>query len=160
MLANRDSIQSEGVLKLMSSCNLPKGNMLAYAVTKVKMEKYDIGRYQLDLLMHSYSMRLNGKKLAIQIQTEDPLNSSRVEYEREQEAKETDTVKNVPGSDKVESMDDAAPQTVKTATINVKTMKRADGTYPPWMTGNHKNKLSKQNKAAKKKRLLKTKSRR
>ncbi|ETN69297.1 hypothetical protein NECAME_15397 [Necator americanus] len=84
----------------------------------------------------------------------------RVEYEREQEAKETDTVKNAPGSDKVESMDDAAPRTVKTATINVKTMKRADGTYPPWMTGNHKNKLSKQNKAAKKKRLLKTKSRR
>ncbi|RCN43791.1 hypothetical protein ANCCAN_10263 [Ancylostoma caninum] len=84
----------------------------------------------------------------------------REEYEREQAAKEAEAVKNAPGSDKLESMDDAAPESAKSATINVKTMKRADGTYPPWMSGVLKNKLSKKNKAAKKKKLMKAKSRR
>ncbi|VDM71219.1 unnamed protein product [Strongylus vulgaris] len=59
----------------------------------------------------------------------------REEYDQAQAAKQAENVKNAPGNEKLESMDDAAPEPTKTATINVKTMKRADGSYPPWMSG-------------------------
>ncbi|KAK6029969.1 hypothetical protein OSTOST_03904 [Ostertagia ostertagi] len=75
-------------------------------------------------------------------------------------AKEAEAAKNAPGTDKLETMDDSAQDSAKKATINLKTMKRADGTYPPWMSGSMKNKLSKKNKAMKKKKLQKAKSRR
>ncbi|VDL82957.1 unnamed protein product [Nippostrongylus brasiliensis] len=78
-------------------------------------------------------------------------------YELEQAAKEAEAAKKAPGTDKLEEMDDSS---AKKATINVKTMKRADGTYPPWMSGALKNKLSKKNKALKKRKQQKAKSRR
>ncbi|CAJ0601000.1 unnamed protein product [Cylicocyclus nassatus] len=84
----------------------------------------------------------------------------REEYERAQAEKEAEAVKNAPGTEKLETMDDTGPESTKTATINVKTMKRADGSYPPWMSGALKNKLSKKNKAAKKRKQMKAKGRR
>ncbi|XGW32050.1 hypothetical protein V3C99_010321 [Haemonchus contortus] len=81
-------------------------------------------------------------------------------YELEQAAKEAEAAKNAPGTDKLETMDDTGENSAKKATINLKTMKRADGTYPPWLSGSMKNKLSKKNKALKKKKLQKAKSRR
>ncbi|KAK6035152.1 hypothetical protein COOONC_27339 [Cooperia oncophora] len=89
-------------------------------------------------------------------------------YELEQAAKEAEAAKNAPGTEKVETvgecfpliMDDSAQDSVTKATINLKTMKRADGTYPPWMSGAMKNKLSKKSRAIKKKKLQKAKSRR
>ncbi|VDO80228.1 unnamed protein product [Haemonchus placei] len=56
-------------------------------------------------------------------------------YELEQAAKEDEAAKNAPGTDKLETMDDTGEGTAKKATINLKTMKRADGTYPPWLSG-------------------------
>ncbi|KAK5979149.1 hypothetical protein GCK32_009368, partial [Trichostrongylus colubriformis] len=84
----------------------------------------------------------------------------RAAYELEYAAKEAEAAKNAPGTDKLDTMDDSSPASVKKATINLKTMKRADGTYPPWMSGSMMNKLSKKNKAMKKKKQQKAKNRR
>ncbi|VDO18821.1 unnamed protein product [Heligmosomoides polygyrus] len=81
-------------------------------------------------------------------------------YELEQAAKEAEAAKNAPGTDKPETMDDSTENASKKATISLKTLKRPDGTYPPWMSGKMKNKLSKKSKSIKKKKQQKAKSRR
>ncbi|KAJ1352288.1 hypothetical protein KIN20_008589 [Parelaphostrongylus tenuis] len=85
--------------------------------------------------------------------------SRRAHFERKQAAKGAETTDVKSDSNEVEMLDDASPNPVKKATINVKTMKRADGTYPPWLSGTQRNKLSKINKAAKKKKKLRAKKR-
>uniref|UniRef100_A0A0K0D1M7 rRNA-processing protein efg1 n=1 Tax=Angiostrongylus cantonensis TaxID=6313 RepID=A0A0K0D1M7_ANGCA len=61
--------------------------------------------------------------------------SRRDVYEQEQNARETQAAGVKTGNDELEAMDSSSPDPVRTATINVNTMKRHDGTYPPWISG-------------------------
>ncbi|KJH43895.1 hypothetical protein DICVIV_10080 [Dictyocaulus viviparus] len=85
--------------------------------------------------------------------------SRREAYEREQAAKEMEVERSATEIYECEAIDDPS-KNLKPATINVKTMKRADGTYPPWISGSLIKKLSKKNKAAKKRKLQKVRSKR